>query len=160
MKKVLSCIIISCLATSAFAAEELFIPVYSTTSKSAVGTVHVTQTSFGLLFTPDLHGLKPGLHEFDIHENASCAQHGLAAGGDLDPNHTNKHLGPYNPDGHLGDLPTLYVASDGIANLPVLAPRILSISQIKNHSLVIEATSKHGEGSKVNDRVACGIISS
>lgn len=48
----------------------------------------------------------------------------LAAGGHYDPEQTNKHLGPYNPEGHLGDLPALYVNSEGNAENPVLSPKI------------------------------------
>lgn len=47
----------------------------------------------------------------------------LAAGGHFDPQKTGKHLGPY-ADGHLGDLPPIYVTADGMANYPVLAPRL------------------------------------
>ncbi len=160
MSKLLSCLAVLCLSTSALAATDLFIPIYSTANNQdkTVGTIHVKQTDYGLLIEPSLYDLAPGEHAFAIHENPSCEHHGLAAGGDLDPHHTNKHLGPYNPNGHLGDLPTLYVAADGTAAFPILAPKILSIDEIKNRSFVIQANNKEDEISQ-RKRIACGVIS-
>src|SRR5690348_6797148 len=78
---------------------DIVIPMYVTGPTGpgkTVGTVTVQQIQYGLLFTPHLSGLTPGLHGFHIHENPSCANSGMAAGGHLDPQHTGKHLGPYN----------------------------------------------------------------
>ncbi|HBM0248681.1 TPA: superoxide dismutase family protein [Salmonella enterica] len=87
-----------------------------------IGEVTVSETPYGLLFTPHLKGLTPGIHGFHVHTNPSCLpgmQDGksvpaLMAGGHLDPDKTGKHLGPYNNKGHLGDLPGLVVNTDGI----------------------------------------------
>ena len=54
-----------------------------------VGTVEITESAYGLVFTPNLTGLAEGLHGFHIHENPSCEPKekdgkltaGLAAGG-------------------------------------------------------------------------------
>ena len=37
-----------------------------------VGEVTVSETPYGLLFTPQLRALPPGLHGFHLHENPSC----------------------------------------------------------------------------------------
>jgi Cu-Zn family superoxide dismutase len=86
---------------------------------------------------------------------------GLAAGGHYDPAGTGKHEGPYG-NGHLGDLPPLYVGPDGRATQPVLAPR-LKLSDLKGRSLMI-----HAGGDNYSDkpeplggggaRVACGVV--
>ena len=86
---------------------------------------------------------------------------GLAAGGHFDPGKTNSHLGPY-ANGHLGDLPALYVDSSGTAVHPVLAPRIY-LYELKGHALMI-----HQGGDNYADipkplggggaRVACGVV--
>ena len=47
----------------------------------------------------------------------------LGAGGHYDPKASGKHGLPWG-DGHLGDLPALYVDPDGNATYPVLAPRL------------------------------------
>lgn len=41
------------------------------TGKS-VGRIVVSETPYGLVFTPSLAGLPPGLHGFHVHENPSC----------------------------------------------------------------------------------------
>lgn len=106
-----------------------------------IGTVTITETRYGLLFTPNLTGLPPGIHGFHINENYSCSNQGKDAGGVLDPKKTGKHLGPYNDRGNLGDLPVLIVSQDGTATLPVLAPRIRHLTETKRTSLIIDENS-------------------
>jgi len=129
---------------------------------STVGDVQLTDTYYGLLLTPRLYDLPTGVHGFHIHQNASCANYGMAAGGHLDPKNTGKHLGPYDANGHLGDLPALTVDTKGQATLPVLAPR-LTVSAVRNHTLMIhvggdnysDSPEKLGGGGV---RLACGVI--
>lgn len=47
----------------------------------------------------------------------------LAAGGHYDPSDSKRHDTPWG-DGHLGDLPPLFVDAEGNANQPVFAPRL------------------------------------
>lgn len=134
-----------------------------------IGTVTASDTDHGLLLTPDLGGLTPGVHGFHLHANPSCDPAekdgemvaAAAAGGHFDPQDTGAHEGPY-ADGHLGDLPALTVAADGSATLPVLAPR-LDTGTLAGHALMI-----HAGGDNYSDepealggggpRVACGVI--
>jgi len=134
-----------------------------------IGTVTIKDTQYGLLFIPELANLTPGLHGFHVHQNPDCAAGmkdnkpvaGLSAGGHYDPAAIAKHEGPYS-QGHLGDLPALYVASDGKATLPLLAPR-LKMADLKGRSLMI-----HAGGDNYSDlpaplggggaRMACGVI--
>jgi Cu-Zn family superoxide dismutase len=117
----------------------------------------------GLLIQPQLSHLPPGLHGFHIHDHASCQDMGMGAMGHLDPKKTGKHLGPYNGKGHLGDLPALYVDNKGVADLPILAPR-LKVNEIKGHAIMIheggdnysDTPAKLGGGGA---RIACGVIS-
>ena len=138
--------------------------------QQAIGTVEISETDHGLLFTPDLKSLPAGVHGFHVHENGSCdaaekdgemvpAQ---AAGGHYDPQSTGKHAGPYG-DGHLGDLPALYVNEDGTADYPVLAPRIKKLDEIKDRALMIHAGGdNHADEPEPlgggGARVACGVI--
>jgi Cu-Zn family superoxide dismutase len=156
----------SFLAATVTSAATLDVALYDTAQtgpEKSVGTVIIKETKYGLLFTPDLHDLTPGSHGFHVHLNPSCDDNGMAAGGHLDPAKTDKHLGPYNDEGHLGDLPALFVATNGTATLPVLAPRLKHLSQIKNHSLMIheggdnysDQPEKLGGGGK---RMICGVI--
>lgn len=109
------------------------------------GQVVVTETKYGLVFTPALAGMPAGLHGFHVHESPSCQPKekdgkkvaALAAGGHYDPQKTGKHGFPWG-DGHLGDLPPLYVDSDGKAAQPVLAPR-LKLTDLAGRSLMVHA---------------------
>lgn len=136
---------------------------------ASVGTVTAADSQYGLLITPNLHGLTAGLHGFHVHQNPACGPGekdgkpvaGLAAGGHFDPAATARHEGPYG-EGHLGDLPVLYVDAGGTADVPVLAPR-LKVADLKGHSLMI-----HAGGDNYSDtpaslggggaRVACGVV--
>lgn len=110
-----------------------------------VGRIDVSETPYGLVFSPALAGLPPGLHGFHVHENPSCEPRekdgkmvpALAAGGHYDPAATKRHGLPWG-DGHLGDLPALFVDAMGNANNPVLAPR-LKIADLKGRSLMVHA---------------------
>ena len=171
MKKHLLCIALLTLATAALAAETT-VTLNIADAKGqgpAVGTVRLVDTPFGLVFYPKLANLPPGLHGFHVHENGSCAPGdqggnsvpGLGAGGHFDPAGTKKHGEPWG-DGHLGDLPALYVAADGNAGNPVLAPR-LKLSDVQNRALMVHAGGDNhadhpaplGGGGA---RIACGVI--
>lgn len=152
------------LAISATAVADITIPmafVAKDGTGKSVGDVVATQTNGGVLFTPNLHDLTPGEHGFHVHVNPSCADNGMAAGGHLDPQKTEKHLGPYG-NGHLGDLPVLVVDKDGNAIHAVLAPR-LKLADIKDHSLMIHAGGDNysDEPQKLGGgggRMTCGVI--
>jgi len=159
-------------ATNPAYAKELVVQMHLTSAEGIgkeIGTITAADSSFGLVLTPHLKDLPPGFHGFHVHQNADCnpgkesgkTVPALAAGGHYDPKGTGKHEGPYG-EGHLGDLPQLYVASDGQAVGPVLAPH-LKVSDLKGHSLMIHAggdnysdqPQKLGGGGA---RLACGSI--
>lgn len=165
--------LLSVLAIGSAQAASLQVPVNLVSADGApqpVGTVTISESAYGLIFTPNLNSLPAGVHGFHLHENPSCdagVKDGvkvaaLAAGGHLDPGKTGKHLGPY-AEGHLGDLPALYVNLDGTSDNPVLAPRLKTLAQVMGHSLMI-----HAGGDNLSDmpkplggggeRVACGVI--
>jgi Cu-Zn family superoxide dismutase len=83
------------------------------------------------------------MHGFHVHQNPDCQPKekdgkmvpALSAGGHYDPEKTNRHGTPWG-DGHLGDLPPLFVDANGNANQPVLAPR-LKMADMKERSLMI-----------------------
>jgi Cu-Zn family superoxide dismutase len=136
---------------------------------AAAGSVTVTETRYGLVFTPALSGLPAGVHGFHVHEKPSCAAAdkdgkpvaALAAGGHLDPAGSGKHGTPWG-DGHLGDLPALVVDGAGNATMPVLAPR-LKLADLKGRSLMIHAGGdNHADHPAVlgggGARLVCGVF--
>lgn len=165
-------VLLAFVPTSLFAGDTLTITMNFVDANgigAAVGTVTVTESAYGLVFTPNLRGLPAGLHGFHVHDKPSCMPGekdgskvpALAAGGHFDPKKTGQHGYPWG-DGHLGDLPPLFVNADGIADQPVLAPR-LKLSDLPGHSLMV-----HAGGDNYSDhpaplggggaRVLCGVI--
>lgn len=134
-----------------------------------VGQVVISDTPYGLVFAPALSGLPAGIHGFHVHENPSCAAKekdgkmvaALAAGGHYDPAGSKRHGTPWG-DGHLGDLPPLFVDADGNAAHPVLAPR-LTATQVQGRSLMVHVGGDNhadhpaplGGGGA---RLVCGVI--
>ena len=144
--------------------------VSATGKGDPVGSVVISESKYGLIFTPQLKGLPAGAHGFHLHEKPDCGpaeQDGKAvaaggAGGHFDPQKKGKHDLPWG-DGHLGDLPALYVNQDGTANNPVLAPRLKVLTDVSGRALMI-----HKGGDNHSDhpeplggggaRIACGVI--
>lgn len=146
-------------------ADSITVKMYETAEQDQgkyIGAVTFTDTPYGLLVTPNLYDLPPGPHGFHIHQQPSCQAMGQAAGGHLDPLVTNQHRGPYEQDGHTGDLPVLLVDKQGNAISPALAPR-LTTQELRYHSVMIHAGSdnyadkpeKLGGGGA---RIACGVV--
>ncbi|MYL22310.1 superoxide dismutase family protein [Vreelandella massiliensis] len=160
------------LATSVQANDTIEVDMHRVSADGmdeSIGRVTIEANEHGLLLTPSLTDLQPGVHGFHVHQNASCepAKDGegkmtaaLSAGGHYDPEDTGTHQGPY-ADGHLGDLPALTVNQDGEANLPLLAPR-LNMEDIQGRALIIHAggdtyaDEPHLGGGGA--RVACGVV--
>lgn len=135
-----------------------------------IGSVVISESDQGLVFTPNLTDLPPGPHGYHVHETGSCAVNEKdgkkvaagAAGGHLDPGGTKQHLGPTG-SGHLGDLPPLVVGGDGRAVVAVTAPHLTRLADVKGKALMIHAGGDNyadkpqplGGGGA---RIACGVI--
>lgn len=134
-----------------------------------VGKVTITESKYGLVFTPALQGLPPGLHGFHVHQNPSCEPKekdgkmvaALAAGGHLDPAGANKHGEPWG-EGHLGDLPPLFVDAAGVSAQPVLAPRLKAADVVGRSIMVHAGGDNHADHPAAlgggGARVACGVV--
>lgn len=154
--------------------EPLIVTMYALTETGngeMIGTVSITDSEDGAVFTPDLTGLTPGDHGFHVHTNPDCGPStrddgtvvpGGAAAGHYDPEETGRHEGPEG-NGHLGDLPRLAVEAVGTAATAVTAPRITDRTQVAERALMI-----HAGGDNYSDdpaalggggaRFACGVI--
>ena len=163
--------LVSSLA-SFVASADMMVPMHGVNEKgigASVGQVTISESKYGLVFTPALNGLAPGLHGFHVHQNADCQPKekdgkmvaALAAGGHYDPEKTDRHGTPWG-DGHLGDLPPLFVDASGNATQPVLAPR-LKMADMKGRSVMVHMGGDNhadhpaplGGG---GTRMACGVI--
>lgn len=165
-------VIASILYATVVSSQPSFVRIYEIDQSGLgqeIGIVNLKDTEYGLLLSPRIFGLSPGLHGFHVHQNPSCQAApqegklvpGLTAGGHYDPEGTGVHLGPY-ANGHLGDLPALYASESGESVLPILAPR-LKVSDLRGRSLIV-----HAGGDNYSDfpkplggggaRVACGLV--
>lgn len=164
---------VTSLSLPGLAATGITVPMYAVNdsgSANLLGTIVITKTAHGLVFTPTLADFPPGLHGFHLHENASCdpadvegkATAAMAAGGHLDPAQSNKHGSPSLEGGHLGDLPVLDVAASGKANAAVVAHR-LTFDDVSNRALMIHAGGDNYADEPLPSggggvRIACGIV--
>jgi Cu-Zn family superoxide dismutase len=174
MRKVFfaAALVVGVLAALTVVAADLVVPMNLVNEQGigkSIGTVTISEGKEGLVFTPKLTDLAPGVHGFHVHQNPDCAAAmkdgkmtpALAAGGHYDPASAGKHEGPHGK-GHLGDLPALTVGPDGKATVAVTTPR-LKMADVKGRSLMI-----HAGGDNYSDqpaplggggaRVACGVI--
>ena len=133
-----------------------------------VGLIEFQDSPKGLRIAPNLSGLTEGQHGMHVHQHPDCGPAekdgamvaGLAAGGHYDPENTEKHEGPKG-QGHLGDLPVLYVNAKGNATRVSWAPR-LTTADLAGRAIII-----HSGGDNYSDvpkplggggsRVACGL---
>ncbi|MEI6737166.1 MAG: superoxide dismutase [Cu-Zn] SodC [Pseudomonadota bacterium] len=170
MKLKLTTLSIMLCAGNAMAGTTVQMSMVDTKGVSAsVGQVSITESKYGLVFSPSLKGLPAGLHGFHLHQNPSCESMekdgkmvpALAAGGHYDPSNSKRHDTPWG-DGHLGDLPALFVDAEGNANQAVLAPR-LKAADLAGRSLMVHVGGDNhadhpaplGGGGA---RMACGVI--
>jgi len=134
-----------------------------------IGWIRAVDTDKGLRMIPRLSEIGPGAHGFHVHQNPSCGNKGaggkmgagLAAGGHFDPGHASHHKGPHG-EGHLGDMPTLVADANGVAQKPVLAPR-LKVADLYGRSIMIHAAGDNYSDSPKKlggggGRIACGVI--
>lgn len=184
MKKIYSLVVLFVLSLTmtAFAAndKEIYDPrneknklvvkmdLLSEKKNTYIGDIVITETQYGLVFTPFLKGkIQEGLHGFHIHVNPDCGatEKGLAmkAGGHWDPEKTDRHSFPWDKNGHKGDLPAIYFSKSGETPNPVLAPKLKKLSEVKNHSIMIHigGDNHHDTPAALGGggaRVACGVI--
>ena len=171
-KALLAAVVMSFLVALPLFAAETVVPMSLVNEQGvgkAIGTITISEGPKGLVLTPQLTDLTPGLHGFHVHQNPDCSAGmkegkqvpGLAAGGHYDPAMAGKHEG-HEGKGHLGDLPALTVGADGKAVTAVIAPR-LKMADVKGRSLMIHAGGDNyadqpaplGGGGA---RAACGVI--
>lgn len=184
MKKtvpVLAALCTALLSASAFAADQtklydpmaeqkkIVVPVelLSKDGNTPIGQVVIVESAYGLVFYPQLSKLASGMHGFHIHENPDCGLTenglGMKAGGHWDPAGVKNHSFPWDDNGHKGDLPSLYVNADGQAVSPVLAPKLKTLDEVRERSLMIHVggDNYHDHPTKLGGggaRMACGII--
>ena len=160
------------LFSAAVLADEATVTMHKIDEKGvsdAIGTIKLTDSTQGLVVTPNLTGLAPGPHGFHVHENHDCGAKekdgkmiaGLAAGGHFDPNKTGKHEGPAG-HGHMGDMAVLEVGTNGSATKAMTIAR-LKLAEVTGRSIMIhDGDDNYADQPKPlgggGGRIACGLI--
>ena len=131
-----------------------------------VGQVQLTQTPNGVLIHAEVHGLPAGTHAFHIHETGVCTAPAFtSAGGHFNPTH--KHHGFKDPNGpHLGDLPNLFIGSNGSGQVDVFGYGVHltgenAVLDANGAAFVIHAGADDYASDPSGDagaRLACGVI--
>lgn len=134
-----------------------------TAEGKSVGTATLIAGPNGLLVTGSFTGLPPGEHGFHIHEVGACTPDFTAAGEHLNP--AGREHGFVAEAGyHAGDMPNIYVAEDGTANLQLFNTGLVGdVSNIlfdeDGSAFVIHAgPDDYMDQDSAGDRIACGVI--
>jgi Cu-Zn family superoxide dismutase len=134
----------------------------ATTPGSAVaGTVTLTEQAEGLHVAIRVTGVAAGDHGIHIHEQGSCAEAGLAAGGHFNPAQAPHGLlpqdGPHKA--HGGDLGNITVQADGTGTLEATLPGVL-LKDVTGRAMILhEKRDDFGQPTgNAGGRIGCGII--
>ncbi|MDE1151832.1 MAG: superoxide dismutase family protein [Micavibrio sp.] len=134
-------------------------------SGADAGTAKITGAPKGVLFSLSLSGLTPGWHGVHIHGMGNCMDHDhfKNAGGHM-MKEGQKH-GFLNAAGpHDGDLPNVWIASDGTGKAEFYTAAIMldALKDKDGSALMVHAGADDymtDPAGASGDRVACGVIS-
>jgi len=132
-----------------------------------VGTAEFRESKEGVVVAVRVANLPPGLHAVHIHAVGKCdAPQFTGAGGHFNP--AQKKHGLKNPEGpHAGDLPDLYVGTNGAGRFEALSDGVTlgaganSALDGDGSAIVIHAAGDDGTSDPAGnsgDRIACGVI--
>jgi len=147
-------------------AEEATAFIKGTEEGSTVsGVVFLEDTEGGLRIKAGLLNVTPGTHGFHIHQNGSCANAGVAAGGHYNPEGSNHGLLKRHgfAGAHAGDLGNIVISPDGTGAYGGVLPR-LSLSEgkyiVAGRAIILHAKpDDFGQPTgNAGGRIGCGVI--
>jgi Cu-Zn family superoxide dismutase len=133
-----------------------------------VGTARLTQTPHGVLILIEVSGLPPGPHAFHVHAVGRCEGAGgfQSAAGHYNPG-DKQHGFEVGGGPHAGDMPNLFIGSDGMLRAEVLNPGVTlgagpnSVFDADGSALVIHANADDHRSQPAGDaggRIACAVV--
>ncbi|HEY2094767.1 MAG TPA: superoxide dismutase family protein [Thermoanaerobaculia bacterium] len=133
-------------------------------SATAHGHVHFQQQKDGTVeVTVDLTGLAPNTtHGFHVHDKASCADFGNAAGGHYNPTNA-PHGAPDAASHHAGDFGNVTSDASGEVHTTFMTHSITvgGMNDVNGHAVILHAnpddlTSQ--PSGNAGPRIACGVV--
>lgn len=130
----------------------------------SVGEVTLREAPHGVVVHAKLDGIPPGEHALHIHERGRCEGDFSSAGGHFAPG--GRSHGFLNPKGpHAGDLPNLFVPSDGKLEVEFLSTALKlgdgKLLDADGAAVVVHAGADDYVSDPAGDaggRIACGVI--
>lgn len=128
-----------------------------------VGTATATETPTGLAIGVGVSGLPAGTHGAHIHTTGDCSKSDFtSAGGHWNPTNHNHGTMSAQPNPHAGDLPNMFVKSDGTAQLTGMsAGTFAQLMDADGAAFVIHADPddyKTQPTGNAGARIACGVF--
>lgn len=165
-------IVTTFLATPAMAVEPSAMAPLTDANGESIGEVRFTEGPHGVLIDVEVSDLSPGAHGIHIHAVGTCedASAGFqAAEGHVKGDAEFEH-GLLNPNGpEVGDLPNLYVSSDGTGRAQFYSMQISlrgidgrqKLLDENGSSFMIHAAADDHTSQPIGgagDRIACGAL--
>lgn len=134
------------------------------------GTIQVTEAPKGVLLRVEAKGLTPGWHGMHFHDKGSCEAPKFTSAGPHVHTTTPVVHGLLNPNANdAGDLPNVFVGTDGTATVELYSPLIAlkagkdrpALLDSDSSALVIHAHPDDYQSQPIGgagDRVACAVI--
>ena len=164
-RTILMTIVFCCVVTAAMAATGKAVIKGTAEGSPIAGEVVFVEENGGVKVQASVSNVPPGQHGFHLHENASCAEGGKAAGGHFNPD--NVAHGYLPKDGsehaHAGDMGNIDVNEQGNGTLVLFMPGLTLTDgryAIAGRSVILhEKVDDYSQPTgNAGGRIGCGII--
>ena len=151
-------------AGSATAQMQGHMAMLTATGGKPAGMVSLIEAPKGVLLKVDATGLKPGWHAIHVHEKGDCSDAAFKNAGAHTHAATPAVHGLLNPQANdTGDLPNIWVGSDGTAQAELFTPLLTmaALTDADGSAIVIHANADDHRSQPIGgagDRVACGVV--
>jgi superoxide dismutase, Cu-Zn family len=134
-------------------------------TSSLGGQISISEAPDGVKVEATITGAPAGYHGFHIHQNASCADNGDAAGGHYNPDGVKHGYLPQDgfESAHAGDLGNILIYANGTGVYQQTIPG-LTLTEgkygVTNHAVIVHANrDDFGQPTgNAGGRIGCGIL--
>lgn len=151
------------MSHAALAADQRTVKLINTEGQPT-GQVEMTYAPDGVLIKVEATHLNPGWHGFHIHGIGDCSDHAEFKSAGVHAFHSGETHGYLeNKAPHLGDMPNLWVGTDGTSNAYIFKPGMTraDLDDADGSAFIIHKDQddyKSQPAGNAGARVACGVI--